>query len=41
MGGIPTPGDGVPHPRNYGAFARVLGPLREARKRADPRTGHL
>ncbi|MDG1755409.1 MAG: D-aminoacylase [Rhodothermales bacterium] len=24
-GGIPTPGDGVPHPRNYGAFARVLG----------------
>lgn len=24
-GGIPTPGAGVPHPRNYGAFARVLG----------------
>jgi len=24
-GGIPTPGVGVPHPRNYGAFARVLG----------------
>ena len=23
-GGIPTPGVGVPHPRNYGAFARVL-----------------
>ena len=24
-GGIPIPGSGVPHPRNYGAFARVLG----------------
>ena len=24
-GGIPSPGRGVPHPRNYGAFARVLG----------------
>ena len=24
-GGIPEPGEGVPHPRNYGAFARVLG----------------
>lgn len=24
-GGIPKPGEGVPHPRNYGAFARVLG----------------
>ena len=24
-GGIPTPGVGVPHPRNYGTFARVLG----------------
>jgi dihydroorotase/N-acyl-D-amino-acid deacylase len=23
-GGIPNPGDGVPHPRNYGSFARVL-----------------
>jgi dihydroorotase/N-acyl-D-amino-acid deacylase len=23
-GGIPEPGAGVPHPRNYGAFARVL-----------------
>ncbi|MEZ5355841.1 MAG: D-aminoacylase [Bryobacteraceae bacterium] len=23
-GGIPIPGDGVPHPRNYGTFARVL-----------------
>ncbi|MDQ7041305.1 MAG: D-aminoacylase [Rhodothermus sp.] len=23
-GGIPDPGVGVPHPRNYGAFARVL-----------------
>jgi len=23
-GGIPDPGTGVPHPRNYGAFARVL-----------------
>ena len=23
-GGIPAPGVGVPHPRNYGAFARVL-----------------
>ncbi len=23
-GGIPNPGTGVPHPRNYGAFARVL-----------------
>lgn len=23
-GGIPEPGSGVPHPRNYGAFARVL-----------------
>ncbi|HMB93460.1 MAG TPA: amidohydrolase family protein, partial [Rhodothermales bacterium] len=24
-GGIPNPNVGVPHPRNYGAFARVLG----------------
>ncbi|MGB1048527.1 MAG: N-acyl-D-amino-acid deacylase family protein [Rhodothermales bacterium] len=24
-GGIPALGEGVPHPRNYGAFARVLG----------------
>ena len=24
-GGIMAPGEGVPHPRNYGAFARVLG----------------
>jgi len=24
-GGIPDPGTGVPHPRNYGTFARVLG----------------
>jgi dihydroorotase/N-acyl-D-amino-acid deacylase len=24
-GGIPKFGDGVPHPRNYGTFARVLG----------------
>ncbi|MEM1127601.1 MAG: D-aminoacylase [Bacteroidota bacterium] len=24
-GGIPAPGVGVPHPRNYGSFARVLG----------------
>jgi dihydroorotase/N-acyl-D-amino-acid deacylase len=24
-GGIPEPGEGVPHPRNYGTFARVLG----------------
>ena len=24
-GGIPAFGSGVPHPRNYGAFARVLG----------------
>ena len=24
-GGIVAPGEGVPHPRNYGAFARVLG----------------
>ena len=24
-GGIMIPGEGVPHPRNYGAFARVLG----------------
>ena len=24
-GGIPAFGEGVPHPRNYGAFARVLG----------------
>ena len=24
-GGIPALGSGVPHPRNYGAFARVLG----------------
>lgn len=24
-GGIPTPGVGVPHPRNYGTFPRVLG----------------
>ena len=24
-GGIPSVGQGVPHPRNYGAFARVLG----------------
>jgi len=24
-GGIGVPGDGHPHPRNYGAFARVLG----------------
>jgi dihydroorotase/N-acyl-D-amino-acid deacylase len=24
-GGIHVPGEGVPHPRNYGAFARVLG----------------
>ncbi len=24
-GGIEAPGNGVPHPRNYGAFARVLG----------------
>ncbi|MFQ5571089.1 MAG: amidohydrolase family protein [Rhodothermales bacterium] len=24
-GGIPTPDRGVPHPRNYGTFARVLG----------------
>ncbi len=24
-GGILTPGEGVPHPRNYGTFARVLG----------------
>ncbi|MFQ5630104.1 MAG: amidohydrolase family protein [bacterium] len=24
-GGIPTPGIGVPHPRNYGTFPRVLG----------------
>lgn len=24
-GGIPAMGEGVPHPRNYGAFARVLG----------------
>jgi len=24
-GGILAPGEGVPHPRNYGAFARVLG----------------
>ena len=24
-GGIETPGNGVPHPRNYGSFARVLG----------------
>jgi len=24
-GGIPVFGDGVPHPRNYGTFARVLG----------------
>ena len=24
-GGIPALGQGVPHPRNYGAFARVLG----------------
>ena len=24
-GGIVAPGEGVPHPRNYGTFARVLG----------------
>ena len=24
-GGIVGPGEGVPHPRNYGTFARVLG----------------
>jgi len=24
-GGIPDPGSGVPHPRNYGTFSRVLG----------------
>lgn len=24
-GGVPDPGAGVPHPRNYGTFARVLG----------------
>ncbi len=24
-GGVPDPGVGVPHPRNYGTFARVLG----------------
>ncbi|MCH8276655.1 MAG: amidohydrolase family protein, partial [Bacteroidetes bacterium] len=24
-GGVPDPGRGVPHPRNYGTFARVLG----------------
>lgn len=24
-GGIPAPGQGVPHPRNYGTFARILG----------------
>jgi dihydroorotase/N-acyl-D-amino-acid deacylase len=24
-GGIVAPGEGVPHPRNYAAFARVLG----------------
>ena len=24
-GGIVAPGEGVPHPRNYGSFARVLG----------------
>ncbi|ARA94004.1 N-acyl-D-amino-acid deacylase [Rhodothermaceae bacterium RA] len=23
-GGVPAPGEGVPHPRNYGTFARVL-----------------
>ncbi|HBY59098.1 MAG TPA: N-acyl-D-amino-acid deacylase [Solibacterales bacterium] len=31
-GGIPTFGDGVPHPRNYGAFARVLGRYVRERK---------
>jgi N-acyl-D-aspartate/D-glutamate deacylase len=24
-GGIVAPGEGMPHPRNYGTFARVLG----------------
>lgn len=31
-GGIPTFGEGVPHPRNYGAFARVLGRYVRERK---------
>lgn len=31
-GGIPVFGDGVPHPRNYGAFARVLGRYVRERK---------
>ncbi len=31
-GGIPEPGAGMPHPRNYGAFARVLGRYVRARK---------
>lgn len=30
-GGVVAPGEGAPHPRNYGAFARVLG--RYARER--------
>lgn len=31
-GGIPSFGEGVPHPRNYGAFARVLGRYVRERK---------
>lgn len=31
-GGIPTFGEGVPHPRNYGAFARVLSRYVRERK---------
>ncbi len=31
-GGIVAPGFGVPHPRNYGAFARVLGHFVRERK---------
>jgi dihydroorotase/N-acyl-D-amino-acid deacylase len=31
-GGIPLPGEGVPHPRNYGTFARVLGRYVRERK---------
>ena len=31
-GGIPEFGDGVPHPRNYGTFARVLGRYVRERK---------
>ncbi len=31
-GGVMAPGPGVPHPRNYGAFARVLGRYVRERK---------